>query len=123
MEFITDYSGFFFMLTAIVAFLIIVKLLNSVIKAAIVSFVIIIMFRIGWVYNSRDLKEKLWLDKIFDKEHLNVIYEKYDDFRNRDKENEVIDTEKIDEIIKEKIEDTLSEKVEKYINREKDPAN
>ena len=123
MEFMSNYSGFFFIIIAVIAFLIIVKLLNSVIKAAIVVFVIILMFRVGWIYNSRDLEEKLWLDKIINKEYLNVIYEKYDDFRNRDKKNEVINTEKIDEIIKEKIENTLSEKVEKYINSEKKLAN
>ena len=114
-----NYSSVFSVLVLILIFLAIVKLLNSVIKAAIIIFVIVIMFRVGWVYNSRDLREKLWLDKIINQNYQERFYEKYDDFRKKDKESGVVDTEKIDEIIKEEIEGKINEKVDKFIDGKK----
>lgn len=101
---------------AIVIFSIALFLLKSIIKAIIISFVIIILFRIGWVYNSNDLKEKLHFDKFIKSEYIEDIYDKYDNYTNRREKDEIIDTKKIDNAISEE----LDKKVNKYIKENRD---
>lgn len=88
-------------------------ILKSLIKAAIVTIVIVLLFRIGWVYNSSDLKDKLLLDKLINPEKMESIYSEYDSYVDKRKENEVIDTEGIDN----KIREEMNKKVNEYINK------
>lgn len=88
-------------------------ILKSLIKAAIVIIVIVLLFRIGWVYNSSDLKDKLLLDKFINPEKMESIYSEYDSYVDKRKENEVIDTEGIDN----KIREEMNKKVNEYINK------
>ena len=100
----------------IIAFLVALFLLKSLIKAIIISFVIILLFRIGWVYDSNDLKEKLHVDNFIKSEYIEDVYNKYDDYTNKREVDEIIDTKKIDDTISKE----LDEKVEDYIKKNRD---
>lgn len=91
----------------ILAFLIIFSILKSMIKAALIVFVMVILFRFGWVYNSTDLKETMWFDTIIKSEYQDDFYLKYDKYRTKTKKDEVIDTEEVDNQIKDKINEYL----------------
>jgi len=109
------------LLIAIIAISISFFLLKSFIKAAIVAIIIVILFRIGWVYNSNDLREKLHLDEFIKPQYRETIYDKYDDYKKKREEDEVIDTKGIDNKINEGINgvnnasEELNKKVQKFL--------
>lgn len=89
-----------------------IYILKSFIKAIIVTVVIVLLFRIGWVYNSNDLKHKILPDNI-NSEKIENIFSVYDSYVDKRKEHEVIDTEEIDNMIREE----MQKKVDEYINK------
>lgn len=96
---------------SILAFLILLSIFKSLIKAAIIVIIMIILFRIGWVYSSNDLKEKLYFDNIIKPEYQESFYNQYDNYKNKREKNEVIDTKKMDEEFTKEI----NKKVQEYI--------
>lgn len=100
---------------AIIVFLILLTLLKSLFKAGIVIFIFVILFRVGWVYTSNDLKEKLHLDSLIKEEYQEGFFNKYDDYSKRRKEDEIIDTENMNNEIDNQLKN-LNDKVDNFIN-------
>lgn len=89
-----------------------VFILKSLIKGIIVTIIIILLFRIGWVYSSDDLKDKFLLDKLINTKQVESIFSEYDNYVDKRRKNEVIDTEEIDK----KIREEMNKKVNEYVN-------
>lgn len=88
-----------------------VFILKSLIKGIIVTIIIILLFRIGWVYSSDDLKDKFLLDKLINTKQVESIFSEYDNYVDKRRKNEVIDTEEIDR----KIREEMNKKVNEYV--------
>lgn len=88
--------------------------LKSLVKVIIIGIIIAILFGIGWTYTSDDLKNKLFLDKIVNEKYIENIYDKYDNYVDkREKEDNLINPENIEDIIREEID----RKVNEYRNK------
>lgn len=98
-------------IVSVFIFLILLTILKSLIKAIITSIIIILLFRIGWVYSSDDLKEKLHLDTFISPKYQEDFYNKYDDYKDRREKDEIINTREINN----KIDEQIDEKVKKYL--------
>lgn len=93
-----------------------VFILKSLIKGIIVTIIIILLFRIGWVYSSDDLKDKFLLDKFINTKQVESIFSEYDNYVDKRRKNEVIDTEGIDS----KIREEMNKKVNEYMDKQPD---
>lgn len=105
-----NYEIFKFVLVAFIVLGILFFVLKSFIKAAIITCIIIILFRIGWTYTSNDLREKLFLDKIIDEKYVEEIYDKYDKYVEKRSNDGIINTEKLEETVK----DEMNKKINEY---------
>ena len=119
-----DYSTLKLIAIAIIVFGALMFLFKSLIKAIIITIVIVTLFRVGWVYTSDDLKNKLHLGEFVNPSYVESLYDGYDDYVNkRDKDN-ILDAKKIDNNIQ-KVDDSLrkeiSEKVNQYLEDKKKP--
>lgn len=94
-----------------------ILILKSLIKAAIVTFIIILLFRIGWVYDSGDLKNNFLLDKLINYQKIESVFTEYEKYVDKRREKEVIDTEEIDR----KIREEMNKKVKEYMDSQ--PTN
>lgn len=93
--------------------------LRSIFSAAIIAIVVII-FRIGFVYSADEIFEKFRLRQFLNPDYSEEIYDKYDSFTEKRK-NQVIDTDRINEKIEEGKDDILrrlDEKIDEEINRD-----
>lgn len=114
---IMDQNTLIPIVACIFIFLVIFTILRSLVKAAIVLIVIVLLFKIGWVYTSEDLKSKFNLDDFVEREHREKLYEGYDNFREKGKKEEVINTDKINDKVDNLIDKNLNDKVKDYINK------
>jgi uncharacterized protein YacL len=111
-----------FIIIAVVGFLFLLTLLKSLLKAAIFIVIFIVLFRVGWVYSSEDLKEKLHLDEFISEEYKEKFFNKYDEYKEKRSEDEVIDTDKINETINNHLK-ILDDKVDEYIEEKRNEEN
>lgn len=89
-------------------------LLKSFIQAIVITFIIVILFRIGWVYTSDDLRSKFSLEKIIPSKYVESIYDKYDDYVNKREEYKIINPDELEGAIKKE----LQEKVNQYLKKD-----
>lgn len=86
-------------------------ILKSIVKTIIVVVIIAILFRIGWIYTSDDLKNS-FLKNILNEDYIEDISDKYDDYVERRNNDNIIEPQKIEDTIREEI----NKKVNQYMN-------
>lgn len=107
------------LIVALLIFLVVLSIFKSLLKAGIFAVIVVVLFRVGWIYTSDDLKEKLHLDNFISKEYQEIIFRKYDEFVEKRKGGEIIDTDKINDTINDNL-NKLNEKVDEYIEKAKE---
>ena len=102
-------------LIVIIVIFIAFLIFKSLIKAVIITSIIVILFRIGWVYKTDDLKNNFKLDKYVNPNYAEKIYKTYDNYVEKREQNAIINAEKLEETIR----DDVDKKVSEYINQKK----
>lgn len=83
-------------------------LLRSLVKATFLAIIVVVIFRIGWVYSADDMINKFHLDKILAPDYIEEFQEGYGKYEDKRKEDELIDTEEMDNILKKELEEKLN---------------
>lgn len=85
-------------------------ILRSFVKAAIVALLVVLLFRIGWVYTGEDIENSMFLNKILHPDFIESIVESYEGFADkRDELGEMIDPETLEETVRDEIKDKVNE--------------
>lgn len=109
-------------------------LLKSSVRLIIAVTIIVVLFRIGWVYSAEDIFVRFKIGEFIQSKYYDDVYDVYDDYSKKRQENTIVDTDKINEKInegKERIvnksknliqnipsEEEIREKIDKYVNGE-----
>lgn len=91
-------------------------ILKSFIKAALIAMVIVILFKVGWVYTGDDVRNSSFLNNILHPEAIESVIEKYDLFAKRRDSLQ----EKLDVNIEESVKDEIGDKIKDYLNKDTD---
>lgn len=89
-------------------------LLKSMVKAALLTVVIMLLFRAGWVYTTDEMVNTFHLDKILNRDSYQEFRLRYEDYKNRRDEDAIINPDGLEETIKNEIKD----KVDDYLHTE-----
>lgn len=95
-------------------------LLKSIVRAILVTIVIIFVFKVGWIYTPGDIKEKIPLRWFVNEDHAELLYNKYENYVDKREESSIIDVYEIEKDIREKGIDATKEldrKVDSYLRQ------
>lgn len=106
-------------IVGVVVFTITMAILKSIVRAVLVGFLALIIFRIGWVYNADELFDRFKLKEVINEEYQEDIYDKYDSFSKKRDDKSVINSQNIDNNIKEKEEQIKKDLEEKLKEKKK----
>mgnify|MGYP001438209130 CR=1 FL=1 len=84
-------------------------LLKSFIQVVLVAGLIFLLFHIGYVWSGDDLKEHLHIDKWMDDGTIQKVEEHYQSFSKKREELAIVDTKKIQIIVKQELQEALSD--------------
>lgn len=83
-------------------------ILKSVIKAIILGIVILIVFRIGWVYDADDIITKFHLNKVLKPEHVEEFQKGYSHYEDEREKDAIVDAKQLDEYIKRELKEKVN---------------
>lgn len=109
-----------YLVVAVAVAAIVFYLLRSIIATIIVVVIAVIIFKIGWVYSADELFEKFKLNEIINPKYQEEFYDKYSEYEDKRSKDEIISTDKINDLLDEgesKIREELRKKVDEYLNK------
>lgn len=84
-------------------------LLKSLVKAALLTVVIMVLFRVGWIYSAEEMVNTFRLDKILNKESYTEFRIGYEDYVNKREEDPIVNPKGLEETIKSEIQNKVYE--------------
>lgn len=78
-------------------------ILRSLFQVIVIFLIISFLFGLGWTFNTEDLRDRLFLDRVVESEYLEDFYEKYDDYTEKRNKDRVLKPDKIEDTIKEEL--------------------
>lgn len=104
---------FLLLILGIIVFSIIIYITKSLIKAVILAYVIITVFKFAWIYTPEDISENIMIRNVLPEEKIEVLVDKYSIYANKRDEISIF---KRDDILKKT--DEIKDNIEKQINDE-----
>lgn len=87
--------------------------IKSFIQAVFVTLLVVLIFRVGWVYSADEVIHLFRLDSIMEEEKVEEFEIFFEDFRKRSSENQILIPEKIDNALEEELREKMDEFLQK----------
>lgn len=103
----------------VLVFTVAIYIFGTTLRIALVAIVVVLIFRMGWVYTGDDIQGQEFWNKILPENVVEFIVEKYDEFSDRRDEGAIIDAENLEDGVKKEFIDKTNE----FIDRTQDTLN
>lgn len=99
------------LILAVAVFGIIIYITKSLIKAIILSYVIITIFKFAWLYTPEDIAENIMIKTLLPEDKIEVLVDKYSIYADKRDEISIFSREDIEESV-----DEIKNNIENQIN-------
>lgn len=107
------------LIIGVLVFTVAIYIFGTTLRIALVAIVVVLIFRMGWVYTGDDIQGQEFWNKILPENVVEFIVEKYDEFSDRRDEGAIIDAENLEDGVKKEFIDKTNE----FIDRTQDTLN